>query len=192
MYSTPPRKEFWSSYASIHAAQTVSVPTVFWLLPWGNAKCSHLCAFSQTHEDRLASRCPTGHLQMFICHRGGLHRELALGRGMWMRWGAQGWAGPQARCLQWFGAPCWGLHMVSRTHVPWRILALDAVLLASPHPSHAGDPSVLDKGREKRAGRWGHGTCSHALIFPTGKILCWEGCLGTKQCHVKGKMRLLL
>ena len=55
--------------------------TVSWLLPWGNAKCSHLCAFSQTYGDRLASRCPSGHLQRLRCHHGALHKELALGRG---------------------------------------------------------------------------------------------------------------
>ena len=107
----------------------------------------------------------------------GVTQGAGPGEGMWMRWEAQGWAEPQARCLQWFGAPWWGLHVVSRTHVPWRILALDAVLLASPHPpSHAGEPSVPDKGREKCAGRWGCHPCSHALIFPTGKILCWGVC----------------
>ena len=35
----------------------------------------------QTHGDRLASRCTTGHLQRSRCHRGELHRELDLGRG---------------------------------------------------------------------------------------------------------------
>ena len=175
MYSIPPRREFWSSYASINAAKTVSVPTVSWLLPWGNAKCSHSCAFTQTHGDRLASRCPTGHRQRFRCHRGDLHRELALGRGMWMRWGVQGWAGPQARCLQWFGAPWWGLYVVSRTHVPWRILALDAVLLASPHPPAIQVTPVSWIRGERSVLEGEDAALAHTLLFSPQVKSCAEG-----------------
>ena len=176
MYSIPPRREFWSSYASINAAKTVSVPTVFWVLPWDNAKCSHSCAFSQTHRDRLASRCPTGHLQR-------LDATVETYTGTWPWGGGCGWdEGPRGEQDHKHGV-CNGLGLpggVSTWSVgPMSLEEFQPWMLCSwplPTPSHAGDPSVLDKGREKCAGRWGHHPCSHALIFPTGKILCWGVC----------------
>ena len=192
MYSIPSRREFWSLYASINTAKTVSVPTVFWLLPWCNAKCLHLCAFSQTHRDRLVSRCTTGHLQRFKCHHGDLDRELALGRGCGWDEGPRGEQDHKHDVCNGLGS------LVGSPHGQWDPCSLKNSSPGgcgpglSPSPSHEGDPSVLDKRRGKCAGRWGRHPCSHALIFPTGKILCWGVCLGTKQGHFRGKMRLLL
>ena len=174
MYSIPSRREFWSSYASTNAAKTVSMLTVSWLLPWGNAKCSHSCAFSQIHGDRLASRCPTGHLQRFRCHCGDLHRELSLGRGCGWDEGSRGEQDHKHGVCNCLGLPV-GLHVVSRTHVPWRILALDAVLLASPHPPAIQVTPVSWIRGERSALEGEDAALAHTLLFFPQVKSCAEG-----------------
>ena len=174
MYSVPPRREFWSLYASINTAKTVSVPTVFWLLPWGNAKCLHSCAFSQTHGDRLASRCPKGHLQRFRCHCGAY-------TGSWP-WGQQcGWdEGPRGEQNHKHGV-CNGLGSLVGSphgqwdHAPWRILALEAVLLVSPHPPAMKVTPVSWIRGERSVLEDEDATLAHTLLFSPQVKSCAEG-----------------
>ena len=106
------------------------------------------------------------------------------GEGMWMTWGP-GVSRTTSTVSAMVWAPWWGPHVIRRTHVPWKMLALGALLLASPHPSHAGDPSVWARG--ERSALEGEDppllTPSHV---PTGEILA-EGSVSAPSRATRGQ-----